>query len=258
MNWASKRQLFYLAVFLFAVLLFSAVFIFPHFKKAATCFDGKQNGTETGVDCGGSCEAACFFEANDISIRWVRAFPVSSNVYNVLAYAENQNANLGVKSISYEFDLYDADNVFIARRTGSTFVGPNSTVAIFEAGIDVGNRTPKRTSFSFLEDPKWVNIDPRTEKLPIFITGNKFSNLDTGPKLDSAAENDSIYNISNLDIIAVIYDAAGNAIGISKTLLDALPKNSTQKIFFTWPAPFAAKPEKIEIIPRVNVFSIDF
>ncbi len=258
MKWASQRQLFYLAIFLVAVLLFSAVFIFPHFQKAPTCFDGKQNGNETGIDCGGSCEAACFFEANNISIRWVRAFPAANNVYNVLAYAENQNANLGVKNISYEFDLYDADNVFIARRTGSTFVGPNSKVAIFEAGIDVGNRVPKRTSFAFLEDPKWVKIDSRTEKLPIYVTDNKLSALDIAPHLDSTVVNNSIYDISNLDIVAVLYDSDGNAIGISKTLLDALPKNSSQKIFFTWNAPFTAASDKIEIIPRVNVFSISF
>ena len=68
MSWASNRRLAYISVVLFgvlAVVLFVGLVVF---YEAPTCFDGKRNGTEEGVDCGGSCDLICSFSAADIEI----------------------------------------------------------------------------------------------------------------------------------------------------------------------------------------------
>ncbi len=256
--WSSKRKLLYIGGFalLLAVIIFS--YLYPRLNKAPTCMDGKQNGDELGVDCGGTCQAACLFQANDLIVRWTKAFPVSDGVYSLVAYAENQNSGVGVQNIPYEFKVYDADNVFIARRTGTTFIGPNSKVPILEAGVNAGNRIPKRVAFTFLQEPRWIQADPKTEALSIYVSDIKLLDPSGTPRLEAKFVNNSIYDVRNVPIAVIIYDAEGNAIAASKTLVEDLPKGGVKNLFFMWPSPFAAKVERIEVVPRLNVFEIDF
>lgn len=256
--WSSKRRLLYIGGVVIVIAIALLVYLYPRLHAEPTCFDGKKNGSETGVDCGGTCQAACQFEANDIIVRWTKAFPVSGRLYNIVAYAENQNASLGVHSINYEFKVYDADNVFIARRTGSTFIGPNSRTPIFEAGIDAGNRTPARVAFTFLESPRWVRQDPRTEDLSVYVADAKLIDASSSPRLSARFVNASLYALEDTDIAAVLYDKEGNATLVSKTLVEHLEPGDATDIFFMWPSPTPRPIDRIEIVPRVNVFEIDF
>lgn len=258
MDWATKRRLIYLGGIGMVVAVILFAYLYPRLNKPPTCIDGKQNGTEAGIDCGGACEAACFFQANDIIVRWTKTFRVADGLYNAVAYAENQNASTGIKSTSYEFKLYDADNIFIARRTGRTFIGPNSRTPIFEAGINTGNRVPARAAFTFLEEPTWVQADARTDKLPIAVTDTRLADESSAPRLEATLNNDSIYGIQNTDIAAILYDKSGNAIAASKTLVERLDPHMSAPLFFTWSQAFGAPVERIEVIPRINVFAIDF
>ena len=259
MNWASRRQFIILAIILGVIIILGLIFIGPRLKKESTCFDGRENGDETGVDCGGSCPTFCPLEVNDIVVHWARVFEVSSNLYNVIAYIENQNADGAVYEISYEFKLYDKDNVFIALRRGKTFIEPNKSSAVFESRINVGNRVPRRAVFSFLESPLWIRVDKGLQQsLPIFVQEKIVTGALSSPKLTATVVNDSLYDIPDLDVIAILYNEEGNAFAASTTLIDPLRKNTSEKIFFTWPRPFKEEVFKIEIIPRINIFSIRF
>ena len=59
MTWAAKRQLQYLSGFLAIILVIVLIIIAPYLRSDPTCFDGKQNGNEEGIDCGGSCDLIC-------------------------------------------------------------------------------------------------------------------------------------------------------------------------------------------------------
>lgn len=259
MSWAAKRQLIGLCIILGIGLTIGLFIIVPKLTQKPTCTDGSKNGEETGVDCGGTCQNFCPAEVNSLVTLWSRSFKVSNNLYNAVAYVENQNPNAALKSIRYEFKLYDANSVFIASRTGSTFIAPNGRTPIFEPSINVGNRVVSRTVFTFLDTPTWVKV-PRgiLEKLPIVSRDNKLSGLDTTPKLESTIVNESLYDVSDLEVVGILYDVDGNVIAVSKTSLDMLPKNSNSKVFFTWPNVFDTKPVSIDVIPRINIFSVNF
>src|ERR1035437_2857393 len=106
MNWATKRKLQYLGGLfgLFLIALF--IFLYPIIFQKPTCGDLKQNGDETGVDCGGSCPLMCKDKTSDPVVLWSRAFPVLGNTYNLVAFVENQNKNSGVVNMPYEFRIY--------------------------------------------------------------------------------------------------------------------------------------------------------
>ena len=259
MSWAGKRQLVVLGIILGFFIILGLIFIVPKISKEPTCFDGRKNGEETGVDCGGTCPTFCPFEINDIAVHWSRVFEVSYGIYNVVAYVENQNTYGAVYDIPYEFKLYDKDNVFIAERKGKTFLEPNKNSGIFESRIFVGDRIPKRVTFNFLEDPSLIKVDKKLQSsLQVFAQEKIMTNVGSSPKLSATIVNDSLYNIPDLDIVAILYNKEGNAIAASQTLIDPLRKNTSEKIFFTWSKPFTEQVFKIEIIPRINIFSISF
>jgi len=258
MNWALRRRLIYLS-FIFVLLLGGAVyFAYPYFTKPATCTDNKMNGTETGVDCGGQCRAFCTDEVNPLVVVWARTFPVSGSLYSAVAYIENQNINAGISQISYQFKVYDGNNVLITTREGKTFVAPNGRTAIFEPGLNMGNRVPRRTAFSFTTAEYFYKMDARYQNVRVFAKDPVVGDEEAMPKVEGVIENNSIYTIPEMSVIAIVYDEFGNALGASKTITEALPPESRTSVFFSWLAPFGAPVRKVELLPLVNPFTLRY
>src|SRR5436190_24111663 len=111
LSWGARRKIFYFSIIFGAVAIALVILIYPYFNREPTCFDNKMNGSESGLDCGGGCQKVCTPAALQLVTLWARAFEVLPGKYNVMAYIENQNRECGIPMISYEFQLYDADNI---------------------------------------------------------------------------------------------------------------------------------------------------
>lgn len=255
--WSSKRKITYLSIFL--VLVFSAgtLFLWPYFNREPTCFDGKQNGDESGIDCGGSCRLVCSSENYRLVTLWSRAFPVTDGTYNIMAYVENQNRDSGIAKINYEFRVYDENNIFLARREGSTFITSNDRSAIFEGGILAGNRKPSRVDFTFTSAPVWLKINrEQRNALSVSVENKVVSNVFETPKVTADVVNKTLLNIYNIDVFIILYDENDNVINISKTFIEYLPKNSRKPVVFTWPESLSKNPQRVDIFPQVNIFEL--
>jgi hypothetical protein len=257
MTWASKRQIFYTAIALAFLAFLSFLIIYPHLNKAPTCTDGTQNGTETGIDCGGSCIRACTLQVDQISILWARTFRVVDGRYNAVAYLENHNRNAAVLKLHYRFRFADKDNLYIGSREGDTYVPPSGGFAVFEPAIGVGNSVPVYTTFEFTEMPIWLQVSQqKIDQLKVGIDQIALTTPDTAPKLTAVIKNNSLFQIPQVKIVALLYDASGNVVSASSTYLDVLEKSSSANLTFTWPEPFTAKVVSEEIIPIYNIFSV--
>ena len=117
------------------LILFFSIFGFlkisPSLNKIPTCTDGKQNGDEIGIDCGGSCANACLSQVDAVFVLWVCAFEIVPGRYNAVAYLVNHNKNAVVQKVNYRFRFADANNVYIGKREGSTFIPPGGNFAVF-------------------------------------------------------------------------------------------------------------------------------
>jgi len=259
LSWGAKRQLGYFSIVAaVALILIYRYFISPALNAGPTCFDGRQNSDERGVDCGGSCAKLCSFQANTLLVEWARVLPVTGSITNAVAYVQNQNPGSAIRKIAYEFKVYDEEGIFITARAGSSFVGPAGKFAIFEPSVNVGNRAPAKTLFRFTEAPVWEKIDKRWETFPISVKDKKLSGENSSPKLEAIAENNSIYDMPNMAFVALLYDKDGNAVAGSRTYIDELQKNSKAQIFFTWPEPLKDEVSDIDIFPDINPFSLKF
>lgn len=257
LTWSSKRKLTYFG-FVFIILIGAAViFLWPYFNQDPTCFDRKQNGDETGVDCGGSCLLVCTAENYRLVTLWSRAFPVTGGDYNLMAYVENQNRDSGIVKINYEFRVYDENNIFLARRDGSTFITSNDRTAIFEPGIQAGNRIPSRVDFTFTSVPVWVRVNrEQRNALSVSVEDKVVSDIFTTPKVSANVVNGTLIDMKNIDVVAILYDELDNVINVSKTFIPTLPKNSRSPVVFTWPRSFDKNPVRVDIFPQVNIFEL--
>lgn len=257
LSWGRRKQVFYFSIIAGAILIALAIVIYPHFNKAPTCFDGEQNGDESGIDCGGSCQKVCTQEALGLVTLWSRAFEVTPGKYNVMAYIENQNRDSGVPLISYEFKVYDENNIFIARRQGTAFITSNDRTAIFEAGIETGNRIPGRVTFEFTSAPMWLKVNrAQRNALAVSAEDKVLSGLSSSPKLSAQIVNKTLYEFKDLDVYAILYDEGGNVMTVSKTLIDILPKNASAPVVFTWVGALPSEPTRIDIFPQINIFAL--
>lgn len=256
MTWAFKRQFFYLIVLILFFGVFGFFIISPDLNKAPSCTDGKQNGNETGVDIGGSCLNADPALVDPISVLWARAFRVIPGRYNAVAYIENHNRNVAVDKINYRFRFADANNIYIGKRDGSTYIPPSGSFAIFEPGINIGNSIPVYTTFEFTQVPQWVSVSQeKINQLKVLISDINLINPDTSPTLSAVIKNNSLFTIPEVDVVAILYDENHNAVSSSRTFLDQLAPEEIKDINFTWPEPFSGKVIEKEIIPMYNIRS---
>ncbi len=254
-KWAQKRKrniLIAIGVIILIVLFFV---ISSARNKEPTCFDGVQNGTETGVDCGGSCSKVCKDEARNLVVWWERPFKVAHGVYNLVAYFENQNLNSGIQELTYEFRVYDKNNILVAEpRVGKTFVEPNKRSAIFEPGVKTGDKEAYTVFFKILKASDWKKTHP-SFSYNLFNVGEPvLSQQNTAPKLTAVIDNTSVYNFTDVPVVAILYNQKGNAIAASRTYIDFLNAGESQKVFYSWPEPFSDSVSRVEIIPRINPF----
>lgn len=232
---------------------------YPHLHKVPTCQDGKQNGDEIGVDCGGSCTLQCSFAVDQISVIWSRTFEVVPGRYNAVAYLENHNTNTAVYKVKYKFRFADKDNIYVGKREGEAYIPPEGKFAIFEPALDTGNSVPVYTTFEFTEAPVWVNVpQEKIDEIKLSTSDVELLDEDSSPRLSLKLRNNSLFAVPDVHVVALLYDTLGNAVSASQTYVDELKGETEIPLTFTWPLPFKSPIVKKEIIPVYNIFNVSF
>lgn len=253
MKWSSRRQLtYFMSIILFMALIVGSFYLL--YKPAPTCFDQKQNQDEEGVDCGGPCARVCQSVAIPLKVYWTRVFPLGNGLYDVAALVENENQNLGVKSLAYTFKLFDSNSVEVAKREGKTFVNPGEKFVVFESNVESSLAYPATKAFVEIEEyPIWEKVAavPRI----ISIERLSFSNLPY-PVLRLKVKNDSFDNYKDIKVNTVLSDINQNAFAASATFVDSLLAGESEEVFMTWPSSFESEPSYTDNYWRINAFDL--
>ena len=242
MDWSQKRKIFYALAMAGAIVLIAAYPLYQVIHRAPTCSDQKQNGTETGVDCGGSCARACLNEIKPIKVVWAKAFQVTPGVYDLAAYIENENPASGIKILRYTIRAKDTAGNVLAEHSGMTELPPGSAILLFQNGA-MFTEMADRVEVEFNKDDLalWV----RAKAVPLTLTTKNqiLKNPDTVPRLDATlVNNDLVNDMPAITVGAIIYDAMRHPVAVSHTYTTPAPRSSEQDIFFTWPSRFTKNP----------------
>ena len=116
------KQFTYGAGFL---LFFSAVIYGVYaltLKPTPTCFDNRQNGTETGIDCGGGCTPCAQKYAQDIEVDSIIKFASGDARTVVIAYLKNPNDAYGFRDVLYTITAKDVSGQTIGSTSDHLFM----------------------------------------------------------------------------------------------------------------------------------------
>jgi Mg-chelatase subunit ChlD len=224
-----------------------------YFYSPGDCFDQKTNRDERGIDCGGSCVRICASDALPPNILWAESFNITGKQYNAVAYVENVNAVASAPLIKYTFEFFNGTQK-VGERSGQTVLPPNSVYPIFEGRISLESETVTETKLTIDSIDLWV---PATIGRGQFKTTSlNLSGVDARPRLDVTIENTELVAAKNVEVVATLFNSAGQPITASQTFIDSLEGRSVKDIVFTWPNSIAKTIRSCEI-PSDIVMGID-
>lgn len=247
MSWGTHRRNSILAIIFLLIFVPISIYVASVLIKPVTCFDGFQNGIETGVDCGGGCALLCDAEVIDPIIVWKRHFEVAPGIYNVVAMIENPNPESGSNIAPYIFKLYDREGVLLQERKGVTSIAPKEIVPIVENTLLTGKLEPIRVSFEFTD--ALVFEKQPLEKQVLVVRDEELLEERGLPRINASIENIDLLPVDKITVVAVVYDINNNAIASSSTLIERISKDQSVPVVFTWPVPFEKSVSHIEIYP---------
>lgn len=241
MDWSTRRKTFItigIILFLF-LLVYIPLLLFWY--NAPSCFDNVKNGNEEGIDCGGGCTLICANTQIKPLVLWQRSFRVlnDQSIYNAVSYIRNTNVGSHVDAVSYEFQFYNDKGELIGKRDGVTSIPSKKQFAIFEGNISLPEE-PARTLFSFTSAFTWVK-DTTDTSSPLTIITKSLLHEDTLPQINATIKNSSLVDAGATNLVAIVYDGQGTALGVSKTYIDKLKSDADTSVTFTWPKPFPVK-----------------
>lgn len=231
-SWSLRRKIIYTGAVSIVVTVFLFIAYSMFFTTPPSCANGVQDGSELGVDCGGTCALVCSASARAPVVLWSRAFPVKEGVYSAVAYVQNFNQGAGAKKVHYSFQLFDDQNSLVVERVGVITIPPVLTVPITENAIDVGTRKVSRTLFAFSEEPVWQRV-PAGAIPELSLTDQTLSA--DGTRLSVVVRNASYKEARGLSVTAVLFNAQGVAVGSSNSVISRLSGKASQDVVFTWP-----------------------
>jgi hypothetical protein len=247
MSWASNRRTLYASGVMLAVVAVAIIPVTKLLYHAPTCFDGIQNQGETLPDVGGPCSVLDVSSLRPQSVKWVRAFLVRPGEYAATAYIENPNKNAGVMSAPYHFSFYDANNILIAEKSGTTMIMPGAITPVYVSQIASGDRVIAHAFFEFTAPLVWIASHNAADALT--VTNIRTDGINQTPHVSADITNTAVTDQSRITYVATLFDGAGNAFASSQTILQSLAGGATSNIVFTWPSAFTTTPTRIDILP---------
>lgn len=236
----TAKQILYGSGYLALIFLIAAGIYFIWLKPAPSCFDGRRNQNETGIDCGGVCSDCELKILKPFEVNTVKYFPADGKTA-IVAEIKNSNSAYGANYFEYRAEVYGRNGEKIKSMARSSFIYAGEIKNLFET-IDVEFKNVKKAEISLDADsvrwapsgdfsrPSIQTRDLKIQRLP----GENVS-------LTGFVKNSNAFGLSRARIIGFLFNSVGLMAAVSKTEIEKLPAFGEEpfKIFF--PANIAFK-----------------
>ena len=250
MSWRLKRKLIIIGGIAFLFISIIGLWYW-YSRPEPTCFDGKKNGRELDVDCGGGCARVCPLEVLPVVNLWSRVFEITPNNYTTVSMFNNPNTSLASPQAQYLADYRDDAGKTIATTTGTVFINPGQVVPIFLPNLTFGGALNK--VFVTFTDINWQRVGRPAPNISVTRTNFETTPI---PRITIAVTNNEVFDIQDVRVVAVLSDAENNAFTASATIIDNIKSKATVNAYFTWPVPFTTEPTFFNFYAQSNVFDL--
>ncbi|MHB1330716.1 MAG: hypothetical protein ACYCY6_01985 [Minisyncoccota bacterium] len=250
--WASRRKSIIFFIFFLSLIVVIGIPGYFLFQSKPDCFNNKQDGNESGVDCGGSCTLLCTPETLPLIERGnARILKIATSTYVTTILIENPNVSGVVERAPYTFSVFKgAERDPMAQFEGETYIGRGGTFALFEGPFALEEVSNYRAMFEWSEDLVWKKSEETTPVLSVDSI-NRTTSLDSLPRLEANIINDYDEDVFNIEVVALLSNSAGNTVAAGKTFVDVVRAHESVPVVFSWPTNFPEEPVSIRILPHV-------
>jgi hypothetical protein len=208
-----------------------------------------QNQAEQGIDCGGPCAYLCSFQVAQPVVRFAQPIASSLGRTDVIAYIDNSNPAAAAKGVGYQVTLYGSNHALIAQSSGTVDLAPGATVPVFIPGLFSGQQQATQAFLTLT--PASINFFSAQKSSLIPEVGSpSLSGSVNNPRIQATLSNPSTeVPLTDVHVVATVFDASGNVITASATVIPSIPASGQATALFTWNAPFARPPARVDVIP---------
>lgn len=252
---SGKKRIAIIIIYLIIFSIFGLL-VYWIVKPDPTCFDGKRNQREEGVDCGGSC-APCEknIQAHPLIISEKSFVYGGPGKYDVMAKISNPNNLFGSSGFSYKFILQDSSGKEIARRIGKEFILPAETKYIIESGLETD--MPPRDVSVEISDTVWEEFS-NFEKPRLNIYNKRFDLISSGIGFGEAfglLRNESSFDFNFIKISVVLRDSQGLPVAFNSTDMRTVNANEQRDFRLLWPSSFPGEVQNVEMEAEADVYN---
>jgi hypothetical protein len=258
MDYRRRKQTIIVLIILFFLGLLGTGIYFKWFYQKPTCFDGKQNQKETGIDCGGPCIPCERLTIRDPEIKWVKFLELQNKVYDLVAQVDNSNPNFGLEKFKYTFKIYDETGVLIEEQAGASFILPAEKKYLIEGNVAVGKKIGKvELNLEKLSKNDWKKLKENFESPDIYVHDRQFQYLENqvgSARASGTIKNNSDFDFETITVAVVLSDENKEIVGVNKTEVKTVLAGEERYFSVLWFTPFAAAVKSAEMMPGTNLF----
>ena len=245
MNKRLRKQIIYgTIIFLIFVLFSFLIYLKIRGPVIASCFDGKKNQGEEGIDCGGPCPPCEVKTLQPLKI-YPTQFLTYENSIDIIGLIENPNPNLALKKLRYYFEIYDVDDILRATTTiKETKLEPETKKYLLEINYLKPEFVIGSIKLKIFEPLAEDWIKKEKTKIPVSYYNEKIVQEDNKWKIKLTLFNQS-YLTQNLEVIGLVYNQNNSLVGIGKTFI-SLSSQEVKEIYVSLPN-LLTKPAGFEI-----------
>lgn len=182
---------------------------------------------------------------------------LDKNTFSAVATVANDNLDLSADSVAYNFQLYDAQNNLITPTsgdtTGQTFFLPNQTQYIVLPKVTTAAPI---ASVNLQFDSSTIHWQSRLS-IPIaqIITDTPQNYEQLNPLafvVEGSYQNNSPYDIQNVQLVFLVYDKNNNIIAVSERLDNDLAPYERRSYKQLWPNVYTDQVQSVKVVGQVD------
>jgi hypothetical protein len=251
--WEFKRKIIYALAAIIIIVAISVLTFRERFFPDPTCFDGKKNGFEVNIDCGGTCALVCKEDVNELSVVWAKAIRASRNSYDLVSLVANTNIDNASRNIGYTFSLYDEEGGLMQTLTGSTTAPLDGKFPLIIQYVPL-SKPPTNVTVTLQDGPHYKVLESPTSPT-VKILDRRYE-AGSIPRVYATVANTKRIDIFKLPVRVLLFDGNDNVYAVGQTIIESLPKEGVQEIIITWDAPLPYPPTRIGVYPIFNPFEV--
>ncbi len=242
------------------VLIFSTLSFLVYWivRPDPTCFDGKKNQGEQGIDCGGPCaECEVPIHAKGLKIERQDFVISGSQTYDVAIKVKNPNEQYGASYFQYKIELLDAHKKVIASRKGTSFILPKEEKYLIETNLHLNNKTIPTTLKVKFDNYQWSEFTNYYEK-PQLNVYQKHYEKNNSPgvyvSVYGLVKNESHFDFNSVTVKVILKDKSDNILAVNTTQMNTLAVGEERDFRLIWPHNFPGEISQIEVEPEADVY----